>query len=289
MKITHANDGEETSTAIRGGAREFKTLLMGEDGSPDNYRAVLSRQSGPVDIPRHRHNFDQLRFNLEGDGQNYGPDRWIHPGELAYFPEGTPYGPEVSSSNRFGITFQFGGASGSGFLGSSHTKTAMEEMKAFGVFEKGIFKRTGELAEGERRNQDAFEAIWEYVNKRKLEYPKPRYDDPILIRPANFTWHAQAGQPGYSIKRLGTFSERSTELSMLRVEAGKSGKIAARPGLQVVFIVSGAGTIDGHELRKHSGCEIAIGESPILKAGDSPIEALMLGLPIFAEQRMAAE
>jgi hypothetical protein len=127
------------------------------------------------------------------------------------------------------------------------------------------------------------------ASKRSGNTSKGRYDDPILIRPANFDWQAQPGQPGTSIKRLATFSERSIELSMLRVEAGKSGKIAARPGRQIVFIVSGAGTMDGQAVRQHTGCEVGIGEGPVLAAGDKPIEALMLGLPIFAEQRMAAE
>ena len=96
MQIRHADQGEETSAAIRGGDREFKTLLVGDENSPDNFRLVLARQSGKVVAPRHKHNFDQIRMCLSGDGQNYGPDRWIRPGEIVYFPEGVPYGPEDS-------------------------------------------------------------------------------------------------------------------------------------------------------------------------------------------------
>ena len=84
-----------------GKERQFKTLLTGEDGALDNFRLYFVRQQGEVDVPRHKHNFDQIRMCLEGPGkQNYGKDKWIAPGEIAYFPEGTPYGPEQSNTER---------------------------------------------------------------------------------------------------------------------------------------------------------------------------------------------
>ena len=85
MQIRHADQGEETSAAIRGGDREFKTLLVGDENSPDNFRLVLARQSGKVAAPRHKHNFDQIRMCLSGDGQKYGPNRWIGPARSSTF------------------------------------------------------------------------------------------------------------------------------------------------------------------------------------------------------------
>ncbi len=198
MQLTHAkeSDNRRAGNAIRGGAREFKTLLTGEEGSPGNYKLSFVHQTGELNIPRHKHNFDQIRMCLEGDKQNYGKNKWIEPGELVYFPEGTPYGPEQSSSHRLSITLQFGGASGSGYIGMKRIHQAIDEMKAFGTFEGGVFTRTGDLAPGQRRNQDSYEAIWEHVNKRKLTYPKPRYEEPVRIKPRNFDWLKLAGQPG---------------------------------------------------------------------------------------------
>src|SRR6266550_1379654 len=93
MQVAHAEDSA-TIDSIRGAEREFKTLLTGDEGALDNFRLYFVRQKGEVDIPRHKHNFDQIRMCLEGEGQNFGDRKWIKAGELAYFPEGTAYGPE---------------------------------------------------------------------------------------------------------------------------------------------------------------------------------------------------
>jgi hypothetical protein len=280
MQIKHADQGEETSAAIRGGDREFKTLLVGDESSPDNYRLVLARQSGKVVAPRHKHNFDQIRMCLSGEGQNYGPDRWIRPGEIVYFPEGVPYGPEDSDCNRLGVTLQFGGASGIGFLSSRRTRKGMEELRQFGTFDKGIFHRAGELAAGQRRNQDSFEAVWEHICQRKLEYPKPRYDEPVLMRPENFEWQ-ESGQPGLTLKALGCFTERRVEISRLRLAAKAIARISSRPGTQVGFVIAGDGRINDNELRQFSAFSLDKGEAADLESA-SGIEILLIGLPIFA-------
>jgi quercetin dioxygenase-like cupin family protein len=120
MQIGHADayEGAVTTPEFRGGGKLFRTLLAGEEGDPGNFRLVYVRVNSKISTPRHRHNFDQLRLALEG-AINYGPDQWIEPGELAYFPEGTPYGPEEADNERLGVTIQFGGDSGEGSSASS--------------------------------------------------------------------------------------------------------------------------------------------------------------------------
>jgi len=287
MHITHAEDSSQASNAVRGGNRQFKTLLRGDDNSPGNYKLSFVRQSGSLDIPRHRHNFDQLRMCLEGEPQNYGKNKWINPGEIVYFPEGTPYGPEQSESPRLSITLQFGGASGSGYLGAEKIAAAIEEMKTFGTFDKGIFTRQGELAPGQKRNQDSYEAIWEHVNKRKLIYPKPRYEEPICMKPAGFDW-VPAGQAGISKKLLGMFSERGCTVSMLKFEPGAEGRIAPHGSSQVGFVVSGEGRAAGDEIRKYTAFSLAPGEACELKSAGG-MELLLVCLPIIANiDRVAA-
>src|SRR5690606_32240408 len=126
---------------------------------------------------------------------NYGKDQWGLPGQIAYFPEGTSCGPQENDEPRFGLTIQFGGASGSGYRSERQAKAGTEELKQVGTFEKGVFRRS-DPASGERRNQDGFEAVWEHVNRRKLDYPKPRYGSPVLMQAEGFAWQASAGQPG---------------------------------------------------------------------------------------------
>jgi hypothetical protein len=283
MQLTHAeeSDNARASNAIRGGAREFKTLLTGEEGSPNNFKLSFVRQSGELNIPRHRHNFDQIRMCLEGDRQNYGKNKWIEPGELVYFPEGTPYGPEKSTSHRLSITLQFGGASGSGYVGTQRMQSAMAEMKAFGSFEGGVFVRAGALAPGQRRNQDSFEAIWEYITKRKIVYPRPRYDEPIRIKPANFDWLPQPGQPGMVMKPLAVFSERRCEISMARLEPGAGGVIDKSASIRIGFVVAGEGEANRRVLRKHSAFTIERGEACELESRVG-LELLLIALPILA-------
>ena len=70
MKVAHAADSAQINS-VRGAEREFKTLLVGDDTALDNFRLYFVRQKGEVDVPRHKHNFDQIRMCLEGEGQNY--------------------------------------------------------------------------------------------------------------------------------------------------------------------------------------------------------------------------
>lgn len=280
MQVAHAEDSTQTVSTRTGKERQFKTLLIGEDGALDNFRLYFVRQQGEVDIPRHKHNFDQVRVCLEGGDQNYGKDKWIAPGEIAYFPEGTPYGPEQSNTERLSITLQFGGASRSGFISSARVQKAMEEMKASGTFEKGVFKRGGELAPGEKRNQDSYEAIWEHVNQRKLVYPKPRYGEPILIKPDNFEWERSAREPGMACKPLCAFSERSLQFSIVKIEPGTRGVQASRTGIQIGFVLQGTGSVNGEPLRKYSAFS---GREDLILSSDDGMEVLIVGLPVFAE------
>jgi quercetin dioxygenase-like cupin family protein len=281
MQIAHADtfQGEVTSPEFRGGGKEFRTLLRGRDGDPANYRMVYARQTGSVSGPRHRHNFDQVRLCLEGR-VNFGPDRWIDPGELAYFPEGAHYGPEESDVPRLALTIQFGGPSGFGFVSETQQLAAMEELKGSGRFEKGVYRREGDLPEGAKRNQDAFEAIWERVNGRRIAYPARRYDDPILMRPQNFPWRPVKGENGVEERALGTFTERKIEVSMRRVAAGSWTRFSVRRGPLLGFLLAGAAKLDGEDLRVHSAFELGAGETGTLDAS-VPTDIFLLGLPEF--------
>ena len=155
-------------------------------------------------------------------------------------------------------------------------------MKEFGTFEKGIFKRVGQLAPGEKRNQDAYEAIWEHVNKRKLVYPKPRYGEAILMKPENFEWEASEDEPGFARKQLCIFSERSLQFSMLKLEPARAGVQLSRGGIQIGFVVNGSGAVNGQALRKYSAFS---GREDFELTSDEGMEVLLVGLPIFARSQ----
>jgi hypothetical protein len=281
MQLSHGDGGDWAPLAanFRAGGKQYQTLLAGAEGAPDNYRLVLVRQTGALDTPRHKHNFDQLRLCLEGR-INYGRNRWIEPGEIAYFPEGTPYGPEICDCDRLGITIQFGGASGAGFMSERQTDAGVRQLQQHGRFENGVFWRAG-TRPGERRNQDSYEAIWEAVNGRRLTYPEPRYDAPVLMRPQHFAWRDEPSQPGVATKLLGIFCERRLELSMLRLAAGAQASMPPRAGTRLGFVLRGEGSAAERALRPLTAFSLDADQSLVFTAA-SELEMLLVGLPIFA-------
>ena len=279
MQLTCADDLEwKPLTQIRDGGKDAKELLVGTEGTPDNYRLVMVREQGVVaNTPRHKHTFDQVRIVLSGRA-NYGPQRWIEPGELAYFPEGTPYGPEASDGDRLGLTLQCGGASGLGFLSNRQLKAGTAELQQTGEFKGGVYYPGS--SDGKRRAQDAYEAVWEHINGRKIDYPKPRYDEPIKMRPGHFEWQDQPGQPGVQAKLLGVFTERRHEIAMLRLGVGSTAMLGPRAGIQLAYVLQGAAAIDGRAASPNTAFEVTAGSAAQVIA-TSAVELIVIGLPIF--------
>ncbi|HKT16994.1 MAG TPA: hypothetical protein VJR47_03060, partial [Stellaceae bacterium] len=95
MKITHADTLEwKRGLEYRGGTFHFRSLMEGEEGSVDNFRLNMGRSSADFYSPRHRHNFEQIRFVLEGE-LSFGRDGTMTAGMVGYFPEGVHYGPQT--------------------------------------------------------------------------------------------------------------------------------------------------------------------------------------------------
>jgi len=280
MKISNFASGEDTPTT-RGGNRRFIDLLSGDDDARDNFRLIHAHQKGEFSGPRHRHNFDQIRYCISG-AMNYGPDCWVKEGEVAYYPEGAYYGPEVSDKESVVLALQFGGPSGLGFTSSRRIAEGMEQLKAHGTFEKGIFRRSGELPPGTRRNQDAFEAVWEHLNGRRLEYPTPPYPGPILIKPDSFDWSPYDTNRDAWIKRLGVFTERSVEISMIKIGADGECTVRLRPATQIGIILSGAGQISDRSYGALTTFSLQRDETATLHP-EAETTMLLLGLPVFEE------
>src|SRR4051794_34932308 len=65
----------------RGGTFHSRTPVEGTPGTPGNFKFSLSRLGSDYSGPRHRHNFDQFRFMLEGHS-DYGQDGPLKAGML---------------------------------------------------------------------------------------------------------------------------------------------------------------------------------------------------------------
>ena len=282
MDIVHGADlqwseGEERH---REGKLAFKNIFKGTPGTPENYRLVLTRNDGRYQSPRHHHNFDQVRFCLEGK-LNIAPGVDIEAGDAGYFPEGAHYGPQDDGdTKRLSLTLQCGGASGSGYMSSEQLKQGHSELSQRGKFEGGAFH----FADS-RRKQDSYEAIWEHVFQRKMVYPAPRYPGPILFKTANFAWWPVAR--GAQRKLLGTFTERGTQLEIVRIEPNGSLALGAPNAEILVFVLRGTGSCGQEILKQYSAVRIQPGETATIN-GTEPMEAFVITLPLLSHLKQAS-
>ena len=256
---------------IREGVIRAVRILEGEPG-PDNFALKLVNIEGDFFAPRHRHNFDQVRLQLEGTF-DYDKDGCFTPGAIGYFPEGTRYGPQTSSGVTWNLLLQYGGASGSGYTAESEEERAAGALKEKGKFEKGVY--THYKADGTKVNQDAYEAVWEHIHGRPLVYPKERYERPVFMNSGNFDWVPVKDQPGVASKLMGVFSERETKLAFYKVDAGA---MLALEEDSFYFVLSGTGAAAGEAVAKHTTVHVKRGESGVL-AAQSELECVQLRLP----------
>ena len=276
--------------AVRGGTIRFKTLLNGKEGAPDNYLLLLADTDVSFKSPRHRHNFDQVRLSITGS-TNFGPKRNLEEGDLAYFPEGTYYGPqnqEEVGETSLAMVIQFGGPSGNGYMSKRQLDEGFDKLAAVGQFEGGVFRRNAPAADG-RKNQDAYEAIWEHQNGRAIEYAKPRFMDPIHFREKNFAWQPVAGQAGVCRKPIGHFTEKDVGLHFFQLAAGAAYTLPPQAQRQLVFSSNGEGTLTViHQTdADHYGVPVTL---PTLKGARTMAMDHASGriyLPVLAEQRFS--
>ncbi|MBL4719937.1 MAG: hypothetical protein JKY20_02245 [Alphaproteobacteria bacterium] len=275
MKIVQGDQvSVETGTSHRGGVSEWRRLLDGESGAIDNFSLVWAQSPGRFS-PRHRHNFEQIRFQLEGTAK-YGRTSVLKPGMVGYYPEAVHYGPQTQEEGEMlgVLVLQFGGASGSGYIGRAEQADLTEELRGLGEFKDGVFRRNDD-APG-KRNLDGFQAIWEHAKQRPLTYPDPRYDAPVFMDPENYDWLPIANSPGAVVKTLGVFTECQTMIRFLKLDAGAW---YSAPGARdIYFVLSGAGVVAGEPWRNATTLYVAQGENVRLEAS-AETEILHLRLP----------
>jgi len=270
--------GDETplkrQLEYRGGIFHGRWLLEGPSGKIDNFLLGIGVSQGDFYSPRHRHNFEQIRVQLDG-ALRYDRDGTMSAGTVGYFPEGVFYGPQSQDPQEISTVavLQFGGASGSGFLSNAETRKAMEELNELGEFKDGVFRRHEPLFG--KKNVDGNQAIWEHHNNRPISFPDPRYPSPILMDPNNFAWIPIEGAAGAYEKLLGVFTERRTEAKLLKVERDASLTIQSDG---VYLVLRGAGTVHDQPLRSQTAWHLSGGESVEVKAHEE-CEIMCFGLP----------
>ena len=68
MKIVQGDELEWVrGLEYRGGTFHYRNLMEGTPGIIDNFQLSMGRNDKDFVSPRHRHNFEQFRFQLRGD------------------------------------------------------------------------------------------------------------------------------------------------------------------------------------------------------------------------------
>ena len=283
MKIVQGDTIKEVVRQFQHRQGQFihRKLMTGEPGTPGNFALELVRTTSDFFSPRHMHNFDQIRYQVEGEF-DFDRNGKMVPGAIGYFPEGTRYGPQTSAVVSLTLVLQFGGASGSGYMTQEQMEASTAELKNFGRFEKGVYRRNDDV-EG-KRNLDGYQAVWENVNKRPMKYPAPRYNDPIMMNPQNFEWVPVDGSPGVYDRLMGAFTERRCETLFLKLDP--QAKYRAH-GRSVYVVLKGEGQVAGEPYRRLTTVMCDEGDDPAFSA-TTETEILLLGLPRLGQSMRQA-
>ena len=271
MRTANADEVQwQRFSSHRPGMARNKRLLAGNEGDLRNYELSIVECQDGYRTPEHHHIVDQVRFMLEGRF-GVGEGLVLEEGSLSYFPEGVLYTQEGIGTSRT-LLLQFGGHSGSGFMSYRQLERGHYELSQNGEFSKGCYQR-----EGEAETHDAYEAIWEHINERKIEYPSPRYQMPIIARPDNFAWQPIDGETGVAIAVCGRFSSTGIGMGLIKVERSASHRLVAT---RLYYLTSGSGRCGGASWPSHTAADPE-GEDHHLFVADEESVFLYYDRPVF--------
>jgi len=279
MRISEASKSDGGNVgSMRVGKLAQKFLLTGEDGSPNNYLLNVGMTgSGGWGTPRHRHDFDQIRYVLKGS-YPVSPHKEMVEGSVAYFPESVHYGPQDRPEGLEMMVIQFGGASGAGFLSVAIREEANKALEAKGTFKDGVYTWYDE--NGKKHNKDGSVACVEEATGKKLVFHPARYDDVVVMSPASQTW-INTEIDGVQTKHLGTFSERNTRLGFIKVKKGATLNTGMREQIEVLFMSMGSVNIDGKNYGAKTAVELLPSDDPVNITANEDALFLSIALPKF--------
>jgi hypothetical protein len=286
VQINHpdaAPDYYALAGSVRGRAHHNVVLLTGDEERPDNFRVRYGENSVGDDdrgSPRHRHNFDQIRYPIRGE-HPIAPDEVIPEGWVGYFPEGTFYGPYDAPTDALTmLVLQFGGPSGWGYASVAQNRKGYDALIARGgVFEDGYYTWVDE--NGKRHAQDAFEAKWEAIYERPVAYPPARFARFLTMNPASFAWIADPDTPGVAHKRLGTFTERDVKIGFVQIDRGATFTFGREPAAEILFLQQGSVAAHGTEHATLTAFATAAADGPETVTATEDAEFFYVKLPTF--------
>ncbi|MCJ0764125.1 cupin domain-containing protein [Variovorax terrae] len=274
MQVANPADSEVRTDDHPTGVLGFRYLLRGAENTPENFVMLIAENLGHFQMVRHRHNFDQFRYVISGQ-MNLGDGDVLRAGELCYFPEGTPYGPQDDGAGPVVLTMQFGGSNGYGYMSPDQYLAGREALGRAGRFEGPVYLREG--ADGRTTKKFSINAIWEQAMGARMLIPAPRYSRPILMNPRAYRWTPVPQQRGVQRKLLGAFSERGVVADIHRIPAGATLRLLPEQAIRLFFVLEGEGRFGAEALGQHFGAQLDAGEACEVTAAQ---ELLLLGFAL---------
>jgi hypothetical protein len=257
----------------RPGRVQRKFVREGEVSPGVGFTADLVRYeggNGTFTAPRHRHNFDQIRYVISGR-PDFGNGQVAEGGQIAYFPSGAPYGPEVIAEAEV-MLIQWSEL----WMTRAQHDATYAEMQKTGEFRDGFYILVD--ADGNEHRSDSRNAVWESFTKGKLIYPTPRYPQPVIMDPQGFEWRHYGN--GVSVKALGRFTENDLYLANYRWDAGGMLSLTSER-TQLLWVSSGQVSVDGTTCAPRSAIFSDFGETVDVQSA-SGAEAVCFGMPVPA-------
>ncbi|MFM9882603.1 MAG: hypothetical protein ACKVQT_06215, partial [Burkholderiales bacterium] len=159
-------------------------------------------------------------------------------GECGYFGEGVAYGPQLQNEPCVGLILQFQGPSGIPYLTHAALDAARKRLSAEGTFAKGVYTKI--MPDGTKVNVDSHAACFESITGQKIQYPKARYDRPVVMRPQFYQWLADRKHAGMEHKHMGTFGEYRSGVRLTRLLPGARIAAQIRDDAEVCYLVEGS-------------------------------------------------
>jgi hypothetical protein len=262
------------SKSNRPGRVHRKLVHEGSVSPGVGYTADLVRYEGgygTFSAPRHKHNFDQIRYVVSGD-PDFGHYQVASPGQSAFFPAGAAYGPETIEEAEI-LLIQWG----EHWMTRAQHDETYARMQQAGEFKDGYYVTVD--AAGNEQRADGRNAVWETFNGRELVYPTPRYAQPVIMEPAGFEW--RPADPGVSGKVMGHFTEDDVYVGNYRWDEAGGVLTLGAERTALLWVVDGKLTAEGASHDRSTVIFSELGETTEL-AGSAGAQAVVFGLPLPA-------
>ncbi len=256
---------------IRGGTFHYRNLMEGAPGTIDNFQPLMGRNDKDFVSPRHRHNFEQFRFQLEGD-LDFDRDGKMTPGMLGYFR-----GRVLRPADQRGD-----GDDDRAAVRRPERQRLSRVLRSTRAWPNCASPARSRPASTSASLMRPASATWTASRRfgstctaGRCNSLGLRYAQPIMMNQAHYDWVASSEHQGVHEKLLGVFTERRAEARLLKLAPGSalSGKAAAS--------ISGCGPARAASMASRCGRSRRCSSTAATASftADTDTEILHFGLP----------